>query len=160
MPAVVLFAAQVAPPAPAVKVGDHFGDWDLEYAAIGGWQALCCLSQTVVASVSNQAIARSSLVRSIKMDELSSSALVPLGLCIPSGIILTIDHDQDSESAHSDMHSIDCLASIPISTKCPETMKSGKALAVSYKFRGAEKSALLTGALTGLASGINAPELE
>jgi hypothetical protein len=35
-------------------------------------------------------------------------------------------------------------------------MKSGKALTVSFKFRGADKPALLAGSLNGLASGMNA----
>jgi|APCry1669189241_1035207.scaffolds.fasta_scaffold26557_2 invasion protein IalB len=144
-------AAQATPA--SAKVGDHFGDWVFECAAIGEGQTLCSLTQILMAKENNQAIARFSFSRDKKTNGIIFGALVPLGLDIQAGVSASFDQRPPVSMTVLTCTQAGCIANAVIDPATFEAIKSGKTLAVSIKFRGADKPAVLSGSLNGLGAG-------
>ena len=138
------------------KVGDHFGDWVFECAALGEGQTLCSLNQTLIAKNSNKAIARFSLSRDKKSNENILGVLVPLGLDIPVGVAVNIDQNPPIPLTLLTCSPNGCVANAVLNPKAVDAFKVGKALSLSFKIRGADKPMNLAGSLNGLAAGIAA----
>ena len=153
-------AATPAPASDVAKAGDHFGDWVFECAALAEGQTLCSLNQTLVTKEKNQVIARFSLSRDKKTNEIVFGTMVPLGIDIPAGIVVSFDQNQPVQLTILTCTQNGCIANTNVNAKMFDTMKNGKALAVQFKFRGAEKPTVFNGSLNGLGAGALAAGLK
>lgn len=141
------------------KVGDQFGDWVYECAALAANKTVCSLSQMIMSKNQNKRIVKFNLGRNEKTKSLDFVALLPLGIALPSGASITIDTGKTYPLSLKTCLQQGCVATYAVDSGLMKALQSGQKLEISFTPGGAEKPVTINGSLKGLADGMKAANL-
>ncbi len=141
------------------KVGDRFGDWVYECAAIAENKTVCSLSQTIMSKNQNRRIVKFNLGRNEKTKSLDFVALLPLGISLPSGASITVDTGKPYQLTLKTCLQQGCIATYAADSSFVKTLQSGQKLEISFTPGGADKPVTISGSSKGLADGMKTANL-
>lgn len=141
------------------KVGDQFGDWVYECAAIAENKTICSLSQTILSKNQNKRIVKFNLGRNQKSKALDFTAILPLGINLPTGASIVIDSGKAYSLTLKTCIQQGCIAIYTTDASFIKTLQNGQKLNISFTLAGAEAPITISGSTKGLAEGIKAANL-
>ena len=144
----------------AAKVGDQFGDWRFQCRAVAAGQTNCALIQVLVAPKAKRPIAQYSLAKNPKTNEVFMTAILPLGIDLEAGTVLTIDESKPRPMTMKSCTAKGCIAIYKVDQNVLQLMKKGVKLKVTFKPLRLNKSVTLAGSLKGISAGISAAGLD
>lgn len=142
--------------ADGVKVGQKFGDWVFECAAIAEGETLCSLVQVLAVKQSNRTIARFNISKSKADNSIEFTAQLPLGLDIPAGASIALDADAPIPLTIQTCGRRGCLAQTKLSSKVLDQIKDDKKISITFKLRGSANPTTIAGSQKGLKQGVAA----
>ncbi len=142
-----------------VKVGDVFGDWIYECRALAENKTACSLSQTIMSKSQNRRLVKFSLARNEKTKAVNLTALLPLGINLPSGANFSIDQGKTYQFTLKTCFQLGCVATYPVDSSFMQALQSGQKLNINFTGEGADAPVKISGSLKGLAEGIKAAKL-
>ncbi|OYY82753.1 MAG: hypothetical protein B7Y34_02405 [Methylophilales bacterium 16-45-9] len=138
------------------KVGDRFGDWIYECAAIAENKTVCSLSQTIMSKKQNKRIVKFNLGRNEKTKTVDFVTLLPLGIKLPAGASLAVDAGKAYPLTIKTCIQQGCVATYPVDSNFIKTLQSGQKLNISFTGAGSDKPVTIAGSAKGLAEGVKA----
>lgn len=139
-----------------VKVGQKFGDWVFECAAIAEGETLCSLVQVLAVKQSNRAIARFNVSKNKAENAIEFTAQLPIGLDIPAGVSIALDTEAPIPLTILTCGRRGCLAQAKLASKSIDQVKDDKKISLTFKMRGAANPTTISGSQKGLKQGIAA----
>ena len=150
----VTHAAHAAP-----KVGDRFGDWVFGCMALAEGKTACALTQTIVSKKDNRRIVKFSLAHNEKKGALVLTAVLPLGIHLPSGASGAIDQGRAFQYTLETCLQFGCIATYAVDGSFLKAMQSGQKLNINFSFNGGKQPVAIAGSLSGLAEGLKVSNL-
>ncbi len=141
------------------KVGDQFGDWVYECAALAANKTLCSLSQTIISKTQNKRIVKFNLRRDENSKSIDFMAILPLGINLPTGASINIDSGKAYPLMLKTCTQQGCIAVYTTDSSFIKTLQNGQKLNISFTFAGAEKPITISGSTKGLTEGMKAANL-
>jgi len=141
------------------KVGDVFGDWIYECRALAENKTACSLSQTIMSKSQNKRLVKFNLGRNEKTKAVNLTALLPLGISLPSGVNFSIDQGKTYQFTLKTCFQLGCVATYPVDNSFMQALQSGQKLNINFSGEGADAPIKISGSLKGLAEGVKAANL-
>lgn len=141
------------------KVGDVFGDWIYECRALAENKTACSLSQTIMSKNQNKRLVKFTLGRNEKTKAVNLTALLPLGIHLPSGVNFSIDQGKTYQFTLKTCFQLGCVATYPVDTSFMQALQNGQKLHINFTGEGADAPIKISGSLKGLAEGVKATNL-
>ncbi|MDZ4203013.1 MAG: invasion associated locus B family protein [Gallionella sp.] len=159
----VIFAAFISPLAQTaqaeVKAGDRFGDWVFECAALAEDKTTCALTQTLQSKQGNQRIVKFNLARNEAKGRIQLTAVVPLGIHLPSGVSGAIDKNKPFQYTLQTCLQPGCIATYAVDGNFLKAMQAGQTLTIRFSGNGGKTPFSFDGSLKGLSEGMKAAKL-
>jgi invasion protein IalB len=144
----------------AQKVGDQFGDWVVECAALGANQTLCSLGQTLIAAETRQQLVKFTVGRNVQNKTVTLIAMVPLGIDLTQPLTGSVDANAPFNYTIETCVARGCIATRTLDPALMLAFKNGGKLNINLRMRGAAEPTPLAGSLKGFTSGVAAIGLE
>lgn len=157
--AVLLAFALQLPAHAEVKAGEHFGDWIFECMALAEGKTACALTQTILSKKDNQRIVKFSLAHNGNTGNTQLTAVVPLGVYLPSGVSGTIDQGKPFQYTVQTCVQQGCIATCATDSSLLKALQAGQKLTVNFSGNGGKTPFSIDGSLKGLAEGMKAAKL-
>lgn len=141
------------------KVGDRFGDWVFECAALAEGKTNCALSQTISSQKDNRRIVKFTLARNRQTNAVTLTALLPLGIHLPSGVSGVIDQGKPFHFALQTCIQQGCIATYAVDAGFLKSVQAGQKLSLDFSVNGGKQPVSINGSLNGLADGLKAANL-
>lgn len=141
------------------KVGDRFGDWVFECAALAEGKTDCALSQTIVSQKDNRRIVKFNLARNRQTSGITLTALLPLGIHLPSGVSGVVDQGKPFQFALQTCIQQGCIATYPVDAGFLKNLQAGQKLGLNFSVNGGKRPVSINGSLNGLVDGLKAANL-
>ena len=142
-----------------VKVGDSFGDWVFECTALAEGKTNCALTQTIMSEKGNQRIAKFNLARNENKGGIQLTAIVPLGVHLPSGVFGVIDQGKQFQYSVQTCVQQGCIATYMVDSSFLQALQAGQKLNIKFSGNGGKQPFSIDGSLKGLAEGMKATKL-
>jgi len=141
------------------KVGERFGDWVFECTALAEDKTACALTQTIMSKKGNQSLVKFSLSRNEQKGHIQLTAVVPLGIHLPSGISGAIDQGKPFQYITQTCVRQGCIANYAPDGGFLKAMQAGQKLGIKFSGNGGKQPIAIEGSLNGLAEGMKAAKI-
>jgi invasion protein IalB len=142
------------------KVGDRFGDWVFECIAVAEGRTACALAHTSVAK-DNRGFLRLSLARNEQKKGVVLTAILPLGIHLPSGVSGSLDQGKPfAFTLETCVAQPGCIATYAVDAAFLKALAGGKQLGIGFMAAGAPKPIVVAVPLAGIADGLKAARLD